>query len=160
MAHELKFTELYGARDPLREVRSIDELAGFADLRDRLQNNPFQLSYGQRQRLAIASLLATHPKALILDEPTTGQDEGHAQVVLDFLRRLQQTYGVALLMISLSLRRSTCSKTQNFWPLFRGVPNEPTVDRDLKRVENSTRISGHMPPLKPGVRPVLLPEDP
>jgi energy-coupling factor transport system ATP-binding protein len=102
--HELKFTELYGARDPLREVRSIDELAGFADLRERLQNNPFQLSYGQRQRLAIASLLATHPKALILDEPTTGQDEGHAQVVLDFLRRLQQTYGVALLMISHDMR--------------------------------------------------------
>lgn len=102
--HELKFTEIYGARDQERDIRSVDELAGFADLRERLGNNPFQLSYGQRQRLAIASLLATHPKALILDEPTTGQDEGHAQVVLDFLQRLQQTYGVAMLMISHDMR--------------------------------------------------------
>lgn len=101
---ELRFTEMYGVHDPTRETRSVDELAGFADLRERLANNPFQLSYGQRQRLAIASLLATYPKALILDEPTTGQDEGHAQVVLDFLQRLQQTYGVALLMISHDMR--------------------------------------------------------
>lgn len=102
--HELGFTELYGPYDPLRKTRSVDELAGFADLRHRLANNPFQLSYGQRQRLAIASLLATNPKAVILDEPTTGQDEGHAQRVLDFLQRLQQTYGVALLMISHDMR--------------------------------------------------------
>ena len=102
--HELGFTQLYGPYDPLRKTRSVDELAGFADLRHRLTNNPFQLSYGQRQRLAIASLLATNPKAVILDEPTTGQDEGHAQRVLDFLQRLQQTYGVALLMISHDMR--------------------------------------------------------
>lgn len=102
--HELRFTELYGAHDPRRKTRSVEELAGFTDLRQRLTHNPYQLSYGQRQRLAIASLLATNPKALILDEPTTGQDEGHAQAVLDFLQLLQQTYGVALLMISHDMR--------------------------------------------------------
>lgn len=102
--HELRFTELYGPDTPVRTIRSVDELAGFADLHHRLANNPFQISYGQRQRLAIASLLATNPKAVILDEPTTGQDEGHAQRVLDFLQRMQQTYGVALLMISHDMR--------------------------------------------------------
>ncbi len=63
----------------------MDRLMKIIDLVQYRQANPFHLSHGQRKRLALGVLLTRNPDVLILDEPTTGQDEGHARAFLNFL---------------------------------------------------------------------------
>ena len=50
----------------------------------------FDLGKGQRQRLALASVLALRPRILVIDEPTTGQDPYMAQEIFDILKRLNE----------------------------------------------------------------------
>ncbi|MGQ0438769.1 ABC transporter ATP-binding protein, partial [Bacillus sp. B-TM1] len=53
------------------------------------RNWPIQaLSYGQKKRLTIASVLTTNPKLIILDEPTAGQDHYHYKQFMTFIRKL------------------------------------------------------------------------
>ena len=64
---------------------------------DRL---PHQLSGGQRQRVMIAMAIANNPKLLIADEPTTALDVTVEQQVLQLIKKLQQTYRMAVLFIT------------------------------------------------------------
>lgn len=57
------------------------------------------LSYGQRKRVTIASVLVTRPRVLILDEPTAGQDWAHYTEVMEFLRRLGQL-GTTIILVT------------------------------------------------------------
>lgn len=57
------------------------------------------LSYGQKKRVTIASVLVLEPKVLILDEPTAGQDYHHYTEIMEFLRSLNDQ-GVTILMIT------------------------------------------------------------
>ncbi len=57
------------------------------------------LSYGQKKRMTIASILAMSPKMLILDEPTAGQDYRHYTEIMEFLLTLQQQ-GITVIMIT------------------------------------------------------------
>jgi len=95
---------LFGAnnRRKRKDARlyTVDELIKMVDLEAHRQDNPFQLSHGQRKRLAIGVLLARYPEVLILDEPTTGQDEGHAHAFLQFLENLRQHQKFTYIMIS------------------------------------------------------------
>ena len=61
--------------------------------------DPFLLSKGHRQRLAVASLLALRPQLLILDEPTTGLDYREQRRMMDLLAQLH-AQGMAILMIT------------------------------------------------------------
>jgi energy-coupling factor transport system ATP-binding protein len=58
------------------------------------------LSYGQKKRLTIASILVTGPSLLILDEPTAGQDYRHYTEFMEFLRKLNREEGLTLLLIT------------------------------------------------------------
>lgn len=57
------------------------------------------LSYGQKKRVTIASILVMEPDILILDEPTAGQDYRHYSEIMDFLVKINQT-GVTVIMIT------------------------------------------------------------
>jgi len=57
------------------------------------------LSYGQKKRVTIASILALRPKMIILDEPTAGQDYRHYTEIMEFLSRLNRQ-GVTIVMIT------------------------------------------------------------
>jgi energy-coupling factor transport system ATP-binding protein len=57
------------------------------------------LSYGQKKRVTIASVLVMQPRLLILDEPTAGQDYKHYTDIMDFLRELNEG-GVTVLLIT------------------------------------------------------------
>jgi energy-coupling factor transport system ATP-binding protein len=57
------------------------------------------LSYGQKKRLTIASILALEPEVLILDEPTAGQDFRNYTRIMEFLRELNRQ-GIAIVMIT------------------------------------------------------------
>ena len=63
------------------------------------RDDPFLLGKGQRQRLAVASLLALRPRLLILDEPTTGLDYPEQQRMMDLIAQLH-TQGMAIVIIT------------------------------------------------------------
>ena len=58
------------------------------------------LSFGQKKRVTIASVLVLDPQLLILDEPTAGQDLAHYSKMMDFLRDLNQKLSVTVLMVT------------------------------------------------------------
>ncbi len=58
------------------------------------------LSFGQKKRVTIASILVLNPELIILDEPTAGQDFRHYTDIMDFLESLNSTTGLSLLMIT------------------------------------------------------------
>jgi energy-coupling factor transport system ATP-binding protein len=58
------------------------------------------LSYGQKKRVTIASILVTQPKVLILDEPTSGQDYQRYTTLMEFLSHLNRTIGLTILFIT------------------------------------------------------------
>lgn len=58
------------------------------------------LSYGQKRRVTIASILILDPQILILDEPTAGQDYKHYTEIMEFIKNLNQKLNLTILMIS------------------------------------------------------------
>ncbi|TPR19537.1 ATP-binding cassette domain-containing protein [Apilactobacillus timberlakei] len=58
------------------------------------------LSYGQKKRLTIASMLVLSPKLLILDEPTAGQDYYHYTEIMNFLSELNQEQGLTMIFVT------------------------------------------------------------
>ena len=58
------------------------------------------LSFGQKKRVTIASILVMNPQILILDEPTAGQDYLHYTEIMEFLRRINRKTGITILMIT------------------------------------------------------------
>lgn len=75
-------------------------LVGIPDPAQRLGSFPHQMSGGQCQRVMIAMALACNPKLLIADEPTTALDVTIQKQILDLLVRLQEEYGMGLIMIT------------------------------------------------------------
>ncbi|MFI9355581.1 ABC transporter ATP-binding protein [Streptomyces lydicus] len=85
-----------------RRVEETLDLLGLAGLRDRALST---LSGGQMQRVAIGSVLTTHPKVLVLDEPTSALDPAAAEEVLSVLQRLVHDLGTTVLLAEHRLER-------------------------------------------------------
>lgn len=90
----------------------VMSLVGLPDPDQTYKKYPHQLSGGQRQRAMIAAAFITHPKLLILDEPTTALDVTVQTQIIDLLKRLNEECGVGLLFISHDLRvvRKVCDQ--------------------------------------------------
>ena len=58
------------------------------------------LSFGQKKRVTIASILVMDPQILILDEPTAGQDYRHYTEIMEFLKKLHEELGITIIMIT------------------------------------------------------------
>lgn len=73
------------------KIKNISlKVLGEMDLAGLEDEMPFQLSRGQRQRLAVASVLAMEPSILIIDEPTTGQDWKESMALMELVRELNK----------------------------------------------------------------------
>lgn len=83
--------------DRLNEVLAEVHLDSSADF---LRRYPHQLSGGQQQRVAIAMAFACRPSLIVLDEPTTGLDVSTQRHVLETIRSLCRSYGVAAVYVS------------------------------------------------------------
>ncbi len=84
--------------------RRVHEAARFTGVGEELlHKSPFELSGGQKRRVAIAGVIAMHPKLLILDEPTAGLDPGGCREILDNLYEYHKESGTSILMVSHSM---------------------------------------------------------
>lgn len=96
---EMEFGLKNAGIDPEESDRRIREVAGLLGLTSVLEENPFSLGKGQRQRLAVASILVLKPKILVVDEPTTGQDWDGIQNMMKFIDELHAA-GTTIVIIT------------------------------------------------------------
>jgi energy-coupling factor transport system ATP-binding protein len=95
----------YGPRNiglPEDEVRvRVEEAARVVGLPEEdFEQHPFFLTKGMRQRVAIAAILALRPRAIIVDEPKTGQDLRQSTEIMDFLQRLHEEQGHIIIIVT------------------------------------------------------------
>jgi energy-coupling factor transport system ATP-binding protein len=114
---------------PAAEIEaSSRDVIELLDLQGLEERHPFRLSRGERQRLAIASLLAMRPRVLILDEPTGGQDRQQISRLLGTLRQLNAA-GHTLILVThdMELLAGCASRTLVMFQgtlLLDGTPRE------------------------------------
>lgn len=91
---------LNGLGDDVWQTRRVNELLDFLGLRHVADSLPETLSYGERQRAAVARALAHKPGLILADEPTSALDPEAARVVMSLLLQGAQHSGAALLVVS------------------------------------------------------------
>lgn len=84
-----------------RRVRSAAAFAGLGE--DLLEKSPFDLSGGQKRRVAIAGVIAMEPEVLILDEPSAGLDPAGRRSLLENIRTYHKERGTTVVMVSHSM---------------------------------------------------------
>jgi peptide/nickel transport system ATP-binding protein/oligopeptide transport system ATP-binding protein len=85
------------------EVIRLLKLVGIPAPESRIKNYPFEMSGGMQQRVMIAMALASEPKLLVADEPTTALDVTIQAQILELLHDLKQRLGMAILLITHNL---------------------------------------------------------
>ena len=84
--------------------RRVREAAGFVGLtQQQLEASPFDLSGGQKRRVAIAGVIAMEPEILILDEPTAGLDPAGREEILSNIEAYRQAKNATIMMVSHSM---------------------------------------------------------
>ena len=89
------------AADVEARVREAAQIVGLSE--DLLDRSPFDLSGGQKRRVAIAGVLAMRPNVLVLDEPTAGLDPRGRREMLALVRDYHARGGVTVIMVSHSM---------------------------------------------------------
>ena len=84
-----------------RRVREAAKLVGLTD--KQLEVSPFDLSGGQKRRVAIAGVIAMEPEVLILDEPTAGLDPASRAGILENIETYRKTKNATIMMVSHSM---------------------------------------------------------
>ena len=84
-----------------QRVRGALEMVGIGA--DMYKKSPFELSGGQKRRVAIAGVLAMNPGILILDEPTAGLDPKGRTEILDQISTMHQKLGITVILVSHSM---------------------------------------------------------
>jgi len=109
-----------------KRVKEVTEAIG---LQGMLDDNPFNRSKGERQRIAVASVLTMKPDVLVVDEPTTGQDDRMARQMMDFYRKLHDEEGKTVIVIThdMNLAAEYANRVFVMWNgeiLLSGSPRE------------------------------------
>jgi energy-coupling factor transport system ATP-binding protein len=84
-----------------RRVRQAASFVGLTE--EQLQVSPFDLSGGQKRRVAIAGVIAMEPEVLILDEPTAGLDPVGREEILANIQNYRQAKNATIMMVSHSM---------------------------------------------------------
>lgn len=98
LAEPLRNFEKLSPDEEKRRILELLDIIGFSD--DVITKYPHQFSGGQRQRIGVARAIATRPKLVIADEPVSALDLSVQAQVLNYMKRIQDEYGIAYLFIS------------------------------------------------------------
>jgi len=98
----VRLKPVVGFSEDQRE-QSVRRALQTMDLEAVAERDPFQLSKGERQRVAVASILSTDPEILILDEPTTGLDYRQQIFLMDLLQERNRE-GTTIIIVTHSLK--------------------------------------------------------
>ncbi|KEO83078.1 ABC transporter ATP-binding protein, partial [Tumebacillus flagellatus] len=90
---------------PAEMRRRVAEVLNFFDLAPLRHKRTADLSGGEKQKVAIASVMALQPDVLLLDEPTSQLDPGAAQEILDLVKRLNEELGLTVVLVEQRLDR-------------------------------------------------------
>ena len=84
--------------------RRVKSAARFVGLKDEyLERSPFELSGGQKRRVAIAGVMAMEPRILVLDEPAAGLDPEGREMILSQVKRFHRETGTTVILVSHSM---------------------------------------------------------
>ena len=83
--------------------RAVEALADVGMEEEYFKTSPFDLSGGQKRRVAIAGVLAMRPRILILDEPTAGLDPRGRDEILGLISRMKKEYSMTIILVSHSM---------------------------------------------------------
>ncbi len=86
-----------------QKERAVQALRQVGVDESRFKKSPFELSGGQKRRVAIAGVLAMEPDVLVLDEPTAGLDPRGRDEILDRLAEMQSIRGISVILVSHSM---------------------------------------------------------
>lgn len=119
-----------------KKAKAALRMTGMGEEYDK--SSPFELSGGQKRRVAIAGVLAMEPEVLILDEPTAGLDPKGRDEILDQIAKLQKERGITVILVSHSMEdvaryvdRIIVMNHGEVW--FDGMPGE--VFRHYRELE-------------------------
>lgn len=96
-----------GVQDEEIKVRVDSALAAVGLNHDILEKSPFELSGGQKRRVAIAGVLVLNPGILVLDEPTAGLDPRGREEIFGYIKRLHQKDKITVILVSHSMEDIT-----------------------------------------------------
>jgi len=85
------------------ELRAYEALRSVGFPEELFYQPPFDLSGGQKRRVAIAGVLAMKPEVLILDEPTAGLDPAGRDEILDLIKKMHEELGITVILVSHSM---------------------------------------------------------
>ncbi|MGN0347996.1 MAG: energy-coupling factor transporter ATPase [Roseburia sp.] len=85
------------------KLRSLEALRSVGLPKELYEQSPFDLSGGEKRRVAIAGVLAMQPEVLILDEPTAGLDPAGRDEILDLVARMHKERGITVILVSHSM---------------------------------------------------------
>ena len=93
----------YGTSEKDIELGIYDAIKAVGLNEDILDKSPFEISGGQKRRVAIAGILAMKPSILILDEPTAGLDPKGRDDIFDFISQLHKNSNITIILVSHSM---------------------------------------------------------
>ena len=126
-----------------RVVKAM-EMVGL-DYNEYKDKSPFDLSGGQKRRVAIAGVIAMNPKTLILDEPTAGLDPKGRDDILTQIKKLHDNYGMTIILVSHSMEDVANIADKVIVMNNGSVELQGPIDTVFKEVEKLERIGLAVP---------------
>ncbi|MCQ2489673.1 MAG: energy-coupling factor transporter ATPase [Clostridia bacterium] len=124
-------------------VRRAAEFTGVTD--EMLEKSPFDLSGGEKRRVAIAGVMAMEPKILILDEPTSGLDPKGRDTILELIRDYRERTGSTVMIVSHSMEDVADIATKVLVVNSSKIMSYDTVPNTYKRAAELLEVGLDVP---------------